>query len=268
MQNSDAEQPVLSLAGIGVVYEGKQHSVDALTDITLEIKNGEFVCLLGPSGCGKSTLLNIIAGFIKPSRGEARVDGEIITGPDWNRGVVFQTPSLYPWLTVQKNVEFGLRMRKFSKQETAARADRYLKQVGLSEFKKHKPYELSGGMRQRACLARVLTNNPRIILMDEPFGALDAITRENMQTLTRIVWSDNRSTIFLITHDVDEALSLGTRILVMSRRPGKIIKEFTAEFTYHITGRETDRTRFSREYIEIREQILMLIHGQTEDYVI
>jgi taurine transport system ATP-binding protein len=251
-----------------MVYNGGNRNVEVLSKINFEIANGEFICLLGPSGCGKSTLLNIIAGFIKPTGGQARVDDELITGPDWNRGVVFQSPTLYPWLNVQKNVEFGPKMRGFDKKERAALSDKYLDQVGLKDFKLHKPYELSGGMRQRACLARVLVNNPKIVLMDEPFGALDALTRENMHLLTRIIWSANRTTFFLITHDVDEALGLATRIMVMSPRPGRIVREFHTEFTYHITGSDTDRTRFSKPYIDLREQILSIIHNQTDDYVI
>lgn len=251
---------VISLSGVSLVYKTDNYEVDALKDINLAIDNGEFVCLLGSSGCGKTTLLNILAGFIRPTSGEALVEGKPITGPDWNRGVVFQTATLYPWLNVQQNVEFGLRLRKVSKPVIARLSDKYLEQVGLADFKKHKPYELSGGMRQRACLARVLVNNPKIVLMDEPFGALDAITRSNMQQLTRLIWSENRTTFFLITHDVDEALSLGTRVLVMSARPGRIIKEYKTDFTYYISGDDADRTIFSQEYVDLRSDILKIIH--------
>jgi taurine transport system ATP-binding protein len=161
-------------------------------------------------------------------------------------------------------------MRGFDKKTRAECARRYLAQVGLAEFNEHKSYELSGGMRQRACLARVLANDPRIVLMDEPFGALDAITRGNMQQLTRNIWGANeaKNTFLLITHDVDEALSLGTRVLVMSSRPGRIIREFPVTFTYHITNSSKDRTQFTKEYIDLREEIMDLIHGETQEYVI
>ncbi|MDR1975712.1 MAG: ABC transporter ATP-binding protein [Campylobacteraceae bacterium] len=257
---------VISLTNVGVNYnEGTKNAVTAIKDISLEIKKGEFICVLGPSGCGKSTLLNVLAGFVKPTSGSAIADSEPITKPDWNRGVVFQAPVLYPWLNVKENVEFGLKMRKFGKKERSDLADKYLKQVELFEFKNHKPYELSGGMRQRASLARVLVNSPKIVLLDEPFGALDAITKINMQFLTRLIWSYEKSTFFLITHDVDEALSLGTRIIVLSSRPGVILKEFNANFTYRISQSNLDQTRFSKEYIRLREEILSLIYQQTSE---
>jgi taurine transport system ATP-binding protein len=264
----DVKETIISLSNVRMMYKAGKRSTEVLSDINFEIHKGDFICMLGPSGCGKTTLLNIIAGFVKPSAGAAMADGAIISGPDWNRGFVFQVPTLYPWLNVRKNVEFGLKMRKFGKKEREALSDKYLEQTGLSDFKYHKPYELSGGMRQRACLARVLVNNPKIILMDEPFGALDALTRENMHHLTRRIWSANHGTFFLITHDVDEALSLATRIMVMSPRPGSIVREFATEFTYRITGDEADRTRFSKEYINIREQILRIIHNQGSVYTI
>lgn len=257
---------IISLNNISVTYNsGGKNSVNALENINLDIRKREFIAVLGPSGCGKSTLLNILAGFVKPSSGSALMNGKLITTPGFERGVVFQTPILYPWISVKENVEFGLKMRKFDKNERSKIGDRYLKEVGLFEFRNHKPYELSGGMRQRAALARVLAGNPSIVLLDEPFGALDALTKINMQLLTRSIWSSDKSTFFLITHDVDEALSLGTRVLVMSKRPGQIIKEFNVEFTYHINETTSDKTRFSKEYILLREEILSLIHHQTSD---
>ncbi|MDR0580426.1 MAG: ABC transporter ATP-binding protein [Campylobacteraceae bacterium] len=257
---------IISLKDISVTYNGGcKNALNALESINLEIKNREFIAILGPSGCGKSTLLNVLAGFVKPSRGSALMNGKPITAPGFERGVVFQTPILYPWLSVKENVEFGLKMRNFGKKERSELSDKYLKEVELLEFKNHKPYELSGGMRQRAALARVLAGAPSIILLDEPFGALDALTKINMQILTRTIWSSDKSTFFLITHDVDEALSLGTRVLVMSKRPGRIIREFNVEFTYHINETVSDKTRFSKEYIRLREEILSLIHHQTSD---
>jgi taurine transport system ATP-binding protein len=261
------DKNIISLKNIGVTYNiGNKNTLNALHDINLEIKSREFIAILGPSGCGKSTLLNIIAGFVKPTCGNALMNDKPITRPNFERGVMFQTPVLYPWLNVKENVEFGLKMRKFDKKERSKLSDKYLKEVGLFEFKNHKPYELSGGMRQRAALAGVLAGSPSIILLDEPFGALDAFTKINMQLLIRTIWSFDKSTFFLITHDVDEALSLGTRVLVMSKRPGRIIKEFkNIEFTYHINETVSDKTRFSKEYILLREEILSLIHHQTSD---
>jgi taurine transport system ATP-binding protein len=223
---------------------------------------------LGPSGCGKSTLLKIIAGFISPTGGSAKMDGEIITGPDWYRGVVFQQPPLYPWLSVEDNVAFGPKMRKLSKTEYGKIVNKYINKVNLSEFSKQRPYELSGGMKQRVAIARVLVNNPKVLLMDEPFGALDALTREQMQTLVRNIWWETGKTILFITHDVDEALSLGTRVLVMSKRPGKIVKEFRTTFTNSITGENIDKTRYTKEFQNMREEILNLINAQNINFSI
>lgn len=259
---NDKKDYVVSLKDINLSYSGEKGDVSALQNINLDIKEGEFICVLGPSGCGKSTLLKIIAGFLKPSDGTAEMDGQIINEPNWHRGVVFQSPTLYPWLNIHDNVAFGLKMRKFPKNDIEELTNKYLTLVGLDSFKKHKPYELSGGMKQRASLARVLVNKPRMILMDEPFGALDALTRENMQTLIRTIWIKTKNTVFLITHDVDEALSLATRIIVLSKRPGKILKEFNTEFTYEISGTNNENVRYSAKYMEIREEILNIINSQ------
>ncbi|AAO35953.1 ABC transporter ATP-binding protein [Clostridium tetani] len=259
---NDKKDYVVSLKDINLSYSGEKGDVSALQNINLDINEGEFICVLGPSGCGKSTLLKIIAGFLKPSDGTAAMDGQIINEPNWHRGVVFQSPTLYPWLNIHDNVAFGLKMRKFPKNDIEELTNKYLDLVGLNDFKNLKPYELSGGMKQRASLARVLVNKPRMILMDEPFGALDALTRENMQTLIRTIWTKTKNTVFLITHDVDEALSLATRIIVLSKRPGKILKEFNTEFTYEISGTNNENVRYSAKYMEIREEILNIINSQ------
>lgn len=256
---------VVSIKDVGLMYDGERGKVKALDNINLDIQEGEFICVLGPSGCGKSTLLNIIAGFHKATEGKALMGDKPIAGPDWHRGVVFQTPTLYPWLNIYDNVAFGPKMRKVSKEETAKEVEKYINLVGLKDFKNQKPYELSGGMRQRASLARVLVNNPKMILMDEPFGALDALTRVNMQTLIRTIWNKTRNTIFLITHDVDEALALATRVIVMSARPGRIVKEFNTEFTYDINGANQESALYSKEYMEIREEILSIINNQNPE---
>ncbi|MEK6264474.1 MAG: ABC transporter ATP-binding protein [Clostridium sp.] len=256
---------VVTLKDINLRYSGEKGEVVALKDINLNIVEGEFICVLGPSGCGKSTLLKILAGFIKPSEGEAKMDNEPITGPDWHKGVVFQCPILYPWLNVEENVAFGLKMRKLPKNEIRELTSKYIELVGLKGAQKHKSYELSGGMKQRASLARVLVNNPRMILMDEPFGALDSFTRRNMQTLIRKVWTKTENTVVLITHDVDEALALATRIIVMSGSPGKILKEYDTDFTYQNPGVDQKNVIYTSKYIKIREEILNIISNQNEE---
>lgn len=258
-----SSEVLVSIKDVSMKYSGENGETEALKDINLDINRGEFVCVLGPSGCGKSTLLKIIAGFNKPSTGTRTMNGEPIRKPDWHRGVVFQSPTLYPWLNVFQNVEYGLKMRKIPKQERKEIVDKYLELVGLSDFAKQKPYELSGGMKQRASLARVLVNQPEMILMDEPFGALDALTRQNMQTLTRQIWTKTGNTIFLITHDVDEALCLGTSIIVMSERPGRILKKIEVDFSRKIAENPKSNARYTQEYQLIREEILEMINTQT-----
>ena len=201
------DEVVISIQHASLEYNSERGKVLALKDANLDIKRGEFICVLGPSGCGKSTLLNIIAGFHKPTSGCAKMGDEEIDGPNWKRGVVFQTPPLYPWLNIYDNIAFGPRKRKLPKDQIERDVNKYIELVGLKDFKNQKPYELSGGMRQRASLARVLVNQPEMILMDEPLGALDALTRTNMQSLIREIWSKTNNTVFFITHDVDEALS-------------------------------------------------------------
>ena len=255
---------ILSLDQLNLTYAAGTSHVTALEDINLKIHEGEFVCLLGPSGCGKSTLLKILAGFIPPSSGSATIDGKAIQGPDWHRGVVFQQPPLYPWLTVRDNIGFGLKMRGVDKKVSRDLIDTYLEKVRLTRFAELKPYELSGGMKQRVAIARVLVNNPRMLLMDEPFGALDALTREEMQNLVRSIWWETKKTVLFITHDVDEALSLGTRVLVMSRGPGKIIMNFRTHFSEFITADNSNVTRASREFQQLRTTLLDLISKQPE----
>lgn len=256
------EEPVVALEEINLRYNGERGEVTALKNVNLHIQKGEFICVLGPSGCGKSTLLNIIAGFLKPTEGKAEMKGKTIDGASWERAVVFQSPTLYPWLNIHDNVSFGPNVRHISKEKTEELTTKYLNLVELGDFGNHKPYELSGGMRQRASLARVLVNQPNMILMDEPFGALDALTRQNMQTLIRKIWQETENTVFLITHDVDEALALGTKIIVMSSRPGRIVKQFDTDFTYDISGPNQESARYTKEYMQIREEILNIINEQ------
>ncbi|WKY48696.1 ABC transporter ATP-binding protein [Eubacteriaceae bacterium ES3] len=251
-------EKIIEIDKLAVNYQTEDTVLRAISEISLSIYDNDFICILGPSGCGKSTLLNVIAGFIAPSEGAILMQGEPVVGPDWNRGVVFQSASLYPWMSVRKNVEFGPRIKGLSKDEISKIATHFLKQIHLLEVENLPPFQLSGGMRQRVALARALANEPDILLLDEPFGALDALTRIHMQQLVRTIWKENKNTIFMITHDVDEALSLGTRLLVMSKSPGTIIREFKSDFSYAI-DEKTGRMHVDEKYLTLREEILNLI---------
>lgn len=251
--------PVISVKNVNMTYPGKG-AAEALKNFSLDIYKGDFVCVLGPSGCGKSTLLSIIAGLVRPTSGTVEADGKKVTGVDANRAVMFQQSTLYPWLNVEKNVAFGPEMRGVGKKETKELVSKYLSLVGLSEFASRQPYELSGGMKQRAALARVLVNQPEIILMDEPFGALDALTRLNMQYLIRKIRRETNSTVFFITHDVDEALSLANRVVVMSPRPGQIAFEHKIDFT-NCPDDEFEDIKYRSDYIALRKEILSKINN-------
>lgn len=250
---------LISISHVDLEYEGNTGPIKALEDISFNIFPGEFVCVLGPSGCGKSTLLSILAGFIHPTRGSVKLRGEEITGTDWHRGVVFQNPPLYEWFSVRENVAFGPRMRGVPKKEYAPLVDEYLEKVGLTEFADKWIYELSGGMKQRVSIARSLINDPEILLMDEPFGALDALTRESVQDLTRKIWWNTGKTIFFITHDVEEALLLGSRVIVLSRHPGKVIEDIHVHFSRDIIGEGSTDIKFSEKFYKYREKLLKLI---------
>lgn len=204
-----------------IFHDTAGNEVIALQKVDLEIKNGEFISLIGPSGCGKTTLLRIIAGLDTPTDGQVFINDNLISGPDYQRGFVFQDPTLFPWLNVYDNVSSGLKARKVFKQEKY-KVNEYIKLVGLAGFEKAYPHQLSGGMAQRASLARALVNNPKVLLMDEPLGALDAFTRMQMQDEILRIWKEKRTTMVLVTHDVDEAIYLCDRIVVMTSRPGKI----------------------------------------------
>jgi NitT/TauT family transport system ATP-binding protein len=218
----------ITFDGVSKTYNG-QREVRALEDVSLTVNEGEFVALLGPSGCGKSTLLNVLAGFEKVSKGKLLFDGTTISRPGPDRGVVFQEAALFPWLTVWQNVIFGPQVQGMARSEYEPRARQLLELVGLSSFADALPVQLSGGMRQRVGIARVLVMNPRALLMDEPFGALDAQTRLSMQQLLLDVWQKLKTTVLFVTHDIDEAILLSDRICVMSARPGRIIKTIPIE---------------------------------------
>lgn len=231
--------------------------VVALSETSIDIAEGEFLCVVGPSGCGKSTLMQMLAGFHHPTSGRVLVDGVEVRRPDAERGVVFQQANLYPWLTTRGNVELGPRIRGVGKAERRARAEQFLSMVGLAAFADRKPYELSGGMQQRAQIARVLANDPEVILMDEPFGALDALTRERMQVELLQIWRERRKTLVFITHDVDEAIFLGTRVLVMSARPGRVLMDLPTRLPVEIPSGEL---RTHPTFVELRDTLTAAIY--------
>lgn len=235
-----------------VFSEGEDDEVVALDDINLEIEDEEFICLVGPSGCGKTTLLRIIAGLDVPTSGRVLLEGETILGPDPKRGMVFQEYSLFPWLNVIDNIAFGLDMKGVAKKERMETSVKYLDLVGLSQFAKSYPHELSGGMRQRVAIARALANDPNLLLMDEPFGALDAQTRNMMQRELLEIWQRAKKTIIFVTHSVDEAVFLADRIIVMSPRPGRI-----KEIVEVKIPRCRDRT--APEFANLRKYVLSLM---------
>ena len=248
---------LLQLQQLDLTYPSRDGLVHALADVSLTVASGEFICVVGPSGCGKTTLLKLVAGLLFPTYGTALVDGKPITGPAADRGIVFQQPALYPWLTVADNVAFGLQMRHVAARVRRERVAAMLELVGLRDFSRRAPYELSGGMQQRAAIARVLVNEPRMMLMDEPFGALDALTREHMQEELLKIWRTTQTTIILITHSVEEAVYLGTRILVMSPRPGRVVADVAVPFSREAGDSRAIKSR--PDFVAKREAILNYI---------
>ena len=243
----------------------KGEVVHALKDVSFNLKQGELLTVLGPSGCGKTTLLNIIAGFLRPTDGKIILGEKEINGPGVERGMVFQQGALFEWLTVSENVNFGLRMRKKNKAETAKKVEEWLGIVGLQGFGNTPTYQLSGGMQQRVALARCLINNPDLILMDEPLGALDALTREKMQSLVLKIWKETGKTIILITHSVEEALLLGERLYVMAPRPGRIHKEYNLPFASMGLKGDLREIKNNEEFVSKREEILTMIWDMEEE---
>jgi len=235
-----------------------QEPFTALGGVSLEIADHEFVTLVGPSGCGKSTLLNILAGLETPSGGRALVDGRPVDGPGPERGVIFQQYALFPWLTVRENVEFGLRSAGVPKKERRERAAHFIRLVGLEQFADALPKTLSGGMKQRCAIARAYAVNPSILLMDEPFGALDALTRVRLQEQLLQTWSSDRRTVMFITHDVDEAVFLANRVIVMAARPGRIHEVVDVDLPYP----RTEEVRLSPEFAELRNRVWQAVHHQ------
>ncbi|MBC6440931.1 MAG: ABC transporter ATP-binding protein [Rhodospirillales bacterium] len=240
-------------------------SVHALSDVSLDIAQGEIISVLGPSGCGKTTLLNIIAGFLSPTAGEVRLGDAVVRGPGAERGMVFQQGALFEWLSVARNVAFGPRMAGKPKSETEDKVEHLLNTVGLKGFGDKPVYQLSGGMQQRVALARCLANDPDVILMDEPLGALDALTREKMQNLVLKLWKETGKTILLITHSVEEALFLGERLIVMAPRPGRIEKEFCLPFPDEALERPAREVKAGAEFVATREEVLSMIWNMEEE---
>ncbi len=244
-------------------YRAKDGSeVHALEDIHFTMREGELVVVVGPSGCGKTTLLSIIGGFLPPTQGKVVLNGKEITAPGPERGVVFQQGALFEWLTVYDNAVFGLKVRGVPEQERRKIVMEYLNLVGLTEFCKTPIYHLSGGMRQRVAIVRCLANDPAVLLMDEPLGALDALTREKMQALILKIWKETGKMIFFITHSVEEAIYLASRLFVMSARPGQIMK--TYELSFLLENKDARAVKSSPEFIKVREEILSLIWGMEE----
>ncbi len=213
---------ILSIAQVSKTFPGANGGTTALQATDMKVAENDFITILGPSGCGKSTLLRMVAGLDVPSTGQITLDGKPVTGPGADRGMVFQSYTLFPWLTVLQNVCFGLREKGLAQQEQLSIAHGFIGKVGLTGFENHFPKQLSGGMQQRTALARALANDPRILLMDEPFGALDHQTRELMQELLLGIWEADQKTVLFVTHDIDEAVFMGSRVMVMSARPGRI----------------------------------------------
>jgi NitT/TauT family transport system ATP-binding protein len=252
----------ISMRGLGIHFGEGDTAVEAVRGIDLTIAAGEFVSVLGPSGCGKSTLIGAIAGFTPVSSGELLLDDQPIRGPGPDRGVVFQQHTLFPWKTVSENVQFGLKMRGVGRLERQERAHEILQQVGLGDFLKHYPNQLSGGMQQRVSLARVLVNRPRVLLMDEPFCSLDAQTRLEMQEMLLDLWQEFHMTVVFVSHDVDEAIFLSDRVLVSSRRPGRI----KASLPVDLPRPRDSELLTSPEFMRLKRQALESLgataHGQ------
>ena len=243
--------PKVRIDNVRKVYNTRNGEMVALNGVSLDIMENEFITVVGPSGCGKSTLLNIIAGLLEPTSGKAYCNGKEITGTGTERGVVFQQYALFPWMTVKKNVMFALEMRGIKGKEAEEEAMKYLRMVDLEKFADHYPKELSGGMKQRVAIARAYAANPEVLLMDEPFGALDAQTRTQLQTELLETWERERKTCFFITHDVDEAIILGQKCIIMSARPGRIKEIVDIDIPYP----RTQETKMSPRFMELKNKI-------------
>lgn len=245
----------LRIKNLEIIYNNNKKNLTAVKNVSFNVKENEFLCLIGPSGCGKTTILNAIAGFIKPSKGKVLLNGMHIIKPIKNIGIVFQNHALFPWKTVKENIELGPKINDVSKKEIDRIANHYLELTGLTKFKGYYPHELSEGMRQRAAIARTLANNPEVILMDEPFSSLDAQLRVKMQEQLLKIWQSRRKSIVLVTHDIDEALVLSDRILVMTKSPGRIKKEVISKLPRKRPYKLTTESK----YIKLKKELIKLL---------
>ncbi|HWR41632.1 ABC transporter ATP-binding protein [Sporomusa sp.] len=255
---TEKAQDKLIIEGVSKTFTGKERQVTALAEASFTVKPSEFVTILGPSGCGKSTILKIVAGLESPTSGRVLLDGREITEPGRDRGMVFQTYTLFPWLSVRENIEFGLDVAGKTKQERKEVSEHYIEKIGLKGFESFFPRDLSGGMKQRVAIARALANDPEVLLMDEPFGALDAQTRTVMQELLLDVWDESHKTILFVTHDVDEAVFIGDTIYVMTARPGQI----KARIEVTLPNQRTFDLKLSEEFMQIKRQVMGLIREE------
>jgi NitT/TauT family transport system ATP-binding protein len=240
-------------------FAGRKTVVQALQRISMTVPDGQFACIVGPSGCGKSTLLSIAAGLITPSEGEVLVDGRAAVEPGADRGMVFQSYSLYPWLSVRQNIEFGLEIKRLPKAERERISTQLIHLMKLDEFADAYPKALSGGMKQRVAIARALANDPQVLLMDEPFGALDALTRQIMQELLTDLWQQYRKTVLFVTHDIDEAIFLADVIYIMTTRPGRIRTTLRVD----IARPRTFDTLSAPAFTQLRNQVVGVIHEES-----
>lgn len=246
---------------VSKIYKSNKKETLAIDNVDFDILENELVCIVGPSGCGKSTLLKMIGGLDDITKGQIILDNRVLTGPGADRGMVFQSYSLFPWMTVEDNIKFGLKLKKMPKEEADKIVTKYIDLIGLTQFRKSLPKELSGGMKQRVAIARALANSPEVLLMDEPFGALDPQTKANMQQLMREIWQKERPTVIFITHDIEEAVFLATRVIVMSAGPGRIVADVPVYLPY-------DRTldlKDTQEFIKLRREVNALLHGKKEE---
>ena len=250
-RNLNEKNVRVKIDNVRKVFNGRNGEMVALNGVSLDIMDNEFICVVGPSGCGKSTLLNIIAGLTEPTSGKVYCDGKEVTGTGTERGVVFQQYALFPWLTVKKNVMFALEMRGIKGKEAEEEAMKYLEMVDLSKFADSYPKELSGGMKQRVAIARAYAAEPEVLLMDEPFGALDAQTRTQLQTELLETWQKKKKTCFFITHDVDEAIILAQKVIIMSARPGRIKEIVDINIPYP----RTQETKMTPEFMDLKNKI-------------
>jgi NitT/TauT family transport system ATP-binding protein len=245
----------LELRGVSKVFHGRRNDVVAIQDISLVVEPGEFVCIVGASGCGKSTLLSIVAGLTEPTEGNVTLDGEIIDGPGPDRGLVFQSYSLYPWRSVSQNIALGLELEGVSRDEIRRRVDHYLDVMKLQKWADARPSQLSGGMRQRVAIARSLVTEPEVLLLDEPFGALDAHTKSLMQEYLLSVWRETGTTVLMVTHDVEEAIFLGQRIYVLASHPGRVKREIEVPFG----ADRSNMIRREERFLDLRDEVRGLL---------